>query len=103
MTQSFYNRHNILLSFLESLDGCKVHPADGTYYLFPNVTGIIARLGLEDDIALAEYILEKACVSVIPGSVFGMPGYLRISFVVSEEKLHLAIERIQRLLLSSEQ
>ena len=103
MTQSFHNRHNILLEFLRSLDGCEVHPADGTYYLFPKVTGLIARLGLKDDIALAEYILEKGRVSVIPGSVFGMPGYLRISFVAAEEKLYQAIERIQKLLLSAEQ
>ncbi|MEC7030947.1 MAG: pyridoxal phosphate-dependent aminotransferase [Pseudomonadota bacterium] len=103
MTQNFYNRHNILFNFLRSLDGCEVLPAEGAYYLFPNITGIITRLGLENDIALAEYILEKAGVSVIPGSVFGMPGYLRISFVAAEDKLHQAIERIQQLLLSSEQ
>ena len=73
-------------------------PADGTYYLFPEVSAIIKRLNLADDVALAEYILERAGVSVIPGSVFGLANHLRISFVVSEDKLHQAIERIKTLL-----
>ena len=97
MVQTFKTRHDILLDFLNTVDGCSVKPADGTYYLFPKVTGVIQALGLNDDIELAEYILEKAGVSVIPGSVFGLPGYLRISFVTSEDKLQQAISRIKAL------
>lgn len=98
MTQTFQSRHNILYDFLSSLEGCQVKPADGTYYLFPEVSGIIKQLGLNDDIELADYILEKAGVSLIPGSVFGLKNHLRISFVVSEDKLNQAIDRIQKLL-----
>ena len=83
---------------MSSLEGCQVKPADGTYYLFPEVSGIIKQLGLNDDIELADYILEKAGVSLIPGSVFGLKNHLRISFVVSEDKLNQAIDRIQKLL-----
>ena len=99
MVQTFKSRHDKLLSFLQSLPNCKVNPAHGTYYLFPEVSGIIQKLGVSDDIELAEYILEKAGVSVIPGSVFGLPNYLRISFVTAEDKLDQAIERIQTLFL----
>ncbi|MCP8351897.1 pyridoxal phosphate-dependent aminotransferase [Candidatus Synchoanobacter obligatus] len=95
MTQTFLTRHNLLYNFLNSLEGCKVHPADGTYYLFPEVSGIIQKLGLKNDIELVDYLLEKTGVSVIPGSVFGMTNHLRISFVSSEEKIQQAISRIQ--------
>lgn len=98
MAHTYKNRHNLLFNFLNDLDGCEVVAATGAYYLFPRVTGIINALGLNSDIELAELLLEKAGVSVIPGSVFGMPNYIRMSFVVSEDKLLLAIDRIKNFL-----
>lgn len=102
MAQSYYTRHNIAFHHLEKIEGCEVMPAKGAYYLFPNVSKIIQRLDLEDDIELANYILEKAGVCVLPGTPFGMPGHLRISFVTSEDKLNQAMERLISLLNPSE-
>lgn len=102
MVKNFKSRHDILYNFLSDIDGVSINPADGTYYLLPEVSGIITKLGLNDDVELAEFLLEKSGVSVIPGSVFGLEGYLRISFVTSEDKLQQAIERINNLFTSKD-
>jgi aspartate aminotransferase len=95
---TYKKRHDRLYEYLSNISGCKIIPSLGAYYLFPNVEAIIQRLGLKDDIELAELILERAGVSVLPGSIFGAENHLRISFVVSDDKLTQAIERIESIL-----
>ena len=102
MSQSYYARHNIAYHLLQQIEGIEVIPAKGAYYLFPEVSKIIQRLGFEDDIELANYILEKSGVCILPGSPFGMKNHLRITFVASEEKLTQALERISLLLKPNE-
>lgn len=98
MAQSYYARHNIAYKQLQKLEGCEVIPAQGAYYLFPNVSNIIQRFGFKDDLELASYILEKAGVCVMPGTAFGVKNHIRISFVISEDKLNQAMERLHSLL-----
>jgi aspartate aminotransferase len=51
-------------------------------------------LGLSSDIELADFLLTAAEVAVVPGSAFGSPGYLRLSYATSLELLHKAMSRI---------
>lgn len=102
MAQVYHARHDILYHFLQELPGCNVVPAKGGYYLFPDVSEIIKSLGFEDDIELANHILEKAGVCVVPGSAFGMKNYLRITFTASEDKLKQAIDRLTPILNTEE-
>ena len=48
---------------------------------------------IADDVALAAYLL-RAGVAVVPGSGFGMPGFLRLSYATSDENLRIAAERM---------
>jgi aspartate aminotransferase len=60
--------------------------------------GLIERLeGVADDVQLAEYLIEKAGVALVPGSAFGSPGYMRLSFATSMENLDEALRRIGAL------
>lgn len=102
MVQTFQKRHNFMFEFLTNLEGCEVQPAQGAYYLFPKVTEIIKRLELKSDLELVDLILEKAGVSVLPGSVFGVEGHLRISFVSSDDRLKEAIKRINEVIHPTE-
>ena len=52
-------------------------------------------LGLKDDNAFAEYLLAHALVAVVPGSGFGAPNHMRISFACSMETLKEALKRIE--------
>ena len=102
MVQTFHKRHNLMYEFLSSLEGCDVQPSQGSYYLFPRVSEIIKRLELKNDLELVDLILEKAGVSVLPGSVFGIKGHLRISFVSSDDRLKEAINRINEVIHPTE-
>ncbi|MDC3180778.1 pyridoxal phosphate-dependent aminotransferase [Gammaproteobacteria bacterium] len=95
---TFKTRHDLLFNYLNAIEGCEILPAQGAYYLFPNVEKIITKLSLKDDVELAEKILEKSGVSVLPGSIFGLKNHLRITFVVAENKLNQAISRIDLIL-----
>jgi aspartate aminotransferase len=73
--------------------------ADGTFYSFPDVSAVIKRLdGVNDDVELAEYLLREAGVALVPGSAFGAPGYVRLSFATSMEVLEDALGRLKRAL-----
>src|SRR3546814_2764078 len=61
----------ILVADLNTIPGVKCLPVDGTFYAFPNVEGLMAKLGAKDDLELSEMLLQKALVAVVPGSAFG--------------------------------
>jgi aspartate aminotransferase len=58
----------------------------------------MAKLALRDDNAFAEYLINKAGVAVVPGSGFGAPGHMRLSYACSRETLEKAVDRIRRAL-----
>ena len=55
-------------------------------------------IGVADDNAFAEFLINEAGVAVVPGSAFGAPGHFRLSFAASTETLKDALERMQRAL-----
>lgn len=95
MVQIFKGRHNFVVADLNSLRGVRCLPAQGAFYVFPDMRRVIDTLdGIEDDIAFSEYLIEKAGVVLVPGSAFGAPGFMRLSIATSERDLHLGLERI---------
>ncbi|BCX81243.1 aspartate aminotransferase [Methylomarinovum caldicuralii] len=95
MLKAFKQRHDFVVERLNRIPGIDCLATDGTFYVFPNVEGMIAALdGIDDDVALAEYLIEKAGVALVPGSAFGAPGHVRISIATSMENLQQALERI---------
>jgi aspartate aminotransferase len=97
MVAAFKARHDALVADLNSIPGIRCLAGDGTFYVFPNVEGLMLKLGVRDDLALSELLLQKALVAVVPGSAFGAPGHLRLSFATSEAVLKGCIERIRAL------
>ena len=95
MIKAFKERHDYVVAALNDIPGVVCLPADGTFYCFPRMQTVIDRLdNVNDDIQLAEYLLDKAGVALVPGSAFGAPGYVRISFATSMDILKDAITRI---------
>ena len=95
----FKQRHDFVYTRLNQLKGVKCLPAQGTFYVFPTMEGVIAGIdGVDEDIALAEYFLEKAGLAMVPGSAFGAPGYMRLSFATSLDNLKRAMDRLEGLL-----
>jgi aspartate aminotransferase len=98
MRHAFKERHDWLNTALNSLPGVTCLPAAGTFYAFADVRGAMRNLGLRDDNAFAEYLIDKAGVAVVPGSGFGAPGHMRLSFACSMQTLHKAIDRMRAVL-----
>ncbi len=96
MTKAFKERHDYIVAALNGIPGFRCLPSAGTFYAFPNVTEALRAKGLKDDLALSELLLNKEEVAVVPGSAFGAPGYLRLSFACSLDTLKEAVRRITR-------
>ena len=98
MLSAFKERHEYVYQRLNAIDGISCLPSDGTFYSFPDVRGFIDKLdGVNDDLELSEYLIEKAGVALVPGSAFGSPGYIRISFATSLDVLKDALDRIEKV------
>ena len=98
-TGIFKARHDFVLKSLQEIDGINCLASEGTFYSFPDMNDLIEKLdGISNDVDLAEFFLEKAEVAMVPGSAFGAPGCMRISFATSMENLEKSMERIKAAL-----
>lgn len=102
MLKHFKERHDYLVGALNGIHGVKCIEAQGAFYAFPSVQGVInSHSEAEDDVALSELLLNEAEVALVPGSAFGAPGYVRLSYATSMENLQTAIQRIKKVLGSA--
>ena len=95
MNKAFKARHDFVVARLNAIPGFSCLPGAGTFYAFAHVEGAMRTLGLKDDNEFAEFLLSNAGVAVVPGSGFGAPNHVRISFACSMEMLKDALSRIE--------
>ena len=98
MNKAFKVRHDFVVAGLNAIPGISCLPGAGTFYAFANVQGAMRTLNLKDDNEFAEYLLVHAGVAVVPGSGFGAPDHMRISFATSMDILKDALRRIERVI-----
>jgi aspartate aminotransferase len=99
MVSAFQSRYNFVVHGLNGIKGVSTLPADGTFYSFPSFHAAIeATDSVKDDVELGSYLLDKAGVALVPGSAFGAPGHMRLSFATSMENLEKALARIGEIL-----
>ncbi len=98
MNAAFKERRDYVVRTLNSLPGVSCLPGAGTFYAFAEVSRAMAALNCRDDGEFAELLLNDAGVAVVPGSGFGAPGHVRLSFATSMSTLEKALGRIARLL-----
>lgn len=96
MVDEFDRRRRAMVQRLNKLPGARCQIPAGAFYLFPHFS---KGSGPEDDVRLAERLLEEAGVATVPGTAFGAAGYLRISYALPLEKLTEAMDRIEKALL----
>ncbi|WP_233711078.1 pyridoxal phosphate-dependent aminotransferase [Lederbergia citrisecunda] len=94
MRQAFEERLNIIYDKLVAIPGVECKKPQGAFYLYPNFREAARIAGYEDVDQLVEALLEEALVAVIPGSSFGSPNNIRISYATSLEALEEAVSRI---------
>ncbi len=95
--QAFRRRYQYFRAALNELPGVDCPECDGAFYVFPSFQGVIDGIdALNDDVELASWLLEEAGVSTVPGSAFGAPGHLRLSFETGMDLLEEAVQRIRK-------
>lgn len=96
MLGEFKKRHDMVVDKLNAMDGIVAVPTDGTFYVFPDISGLInSRDDLEDDMQFAETLLVEKGVAVVPGSAFGLKNHIRLSIATSEDNLNNALARLK--------
>jgi len=95
MHAAFTRRREFMLAGLQALPGVDTFAPDGAFYLFADIS---RHLGpgtpFADDLALATWLLEQKLVATVPGTAFGTPGFLRISYATDDESLRAGLARI---------
>ena len=86
MRDAFEDRRDFLVEEFESR-GVEVSEPKGAFYMMLPVD--------DDDQAWCDEAISEAHVATVPGSAFGTPGYARISYANSKERLQEAIDRLE--------
>jgi aspartate/methionine/tyrosine aminotransferase len=98
MREAFDRRRKIMSSMLNAIDGVRCVVPDGAFYCFPDVRGLLGRsLGGVVSMSsseLAEVLLEKINIAVVPGEAFGTPGFFRLSYALGDDDLIDGLERL---------
>jgi len=99
MVKAYKARSDYIVAALNNIPGFECREGEGAFYAFPKIVDAIEARGLKDDGELVKLLLEKGDVVMVPGTPFGAPGYLRISFACSIEELEKAVSRITSALV----
>ena len=100
MRQAFESRLEVIYPKLASIPGFKVLKPQGAFYLLPDVSEAAAKTGYSSVDDFASALLTEANVAVIPGSGFGAPATMRLSYATSLELLEEAVRRIDTFVRS---
>ncbi len=95
MKKEYQARREFVLGAVAEIPGFSCAPPDGAFYAFPNVSACMQTVGVGSSEELANFLIQEAAVAVVPGSAFGMEGYIRISYATSMENLKKAFSRIK--------
>ncbi|GAB7387565.1 aspartate transaminase AspB [Bacillaceae bacterium] len=96
MKAEFERRRNRVVELLNEVEGIRCAKPKGAFYVFANVAEAVKKGGYASVDEWAEALLEKEKVAVVPGTGFGAPNHMRISYAASLELLEEGIRRIKR-------
>ena len=95
MRDEFRRRRDSIHGWLTANPGIQCVKPKGAFYLFPNISGLLTDAA-SSSLEFASQLLEKEHVVVTPGEAFDAPGYLRISYATSMERLREGADRMLR-------
>lgn len=102
MIDTFLSRRDLILKLLNEIEGIKLNVPQGAFYVFPDVSFYFGysneNVVINNDVDFCNYILEEANVAIVPGSAFGIPSCVRISYATSDTQIAEAVNRIKNAL-----
>ncbi len=100
MRDAFERRRNVMLEELNAVPGVRCRVPDGAFYAFADVRGLLGLVTeggpLGGDADVSRFFLESAHVASVPGSAFGMPGYVRFSYATGEDRIRGGAASLRR-------
>jgi aspartate aminotransferase len=100
MRQAFEERMNKVYDRLITIPGITCVKPNGAFYLFPNATEAVSMTGFNSVDEWVEALLEEEKVALVPGSGFGAPDNVRLSYATSLDTIMEALDRIERFINS---
>jgi len=98
MCAAFERRRDLIIGRINAIDGLHARMPEGAFYAFVDARALVGRHAagerIESDVDLAGYLLDEACCALVPGTAFGAPGYLRMSYATSEDQIETGMARI---------
>ena len=101
MLAEYSRRRDRIVSGLRAIPGVTCVEPGGAFYAFPNVSAHLGN-GISDTTALSKVLLEKQHLVVVPGEAFGTPGYLRLSYATSIERIEEGLRRLEKFFAMAE-
>ena len=105
MKVAFDRRRLLIVDLLNSIPGITCPEPEGAFYAYPSVKGLMGHTFggtmVTSSSELAGAILDQVEVAVVPGEAFGTPGYLRLSYATSDEKITQGLDRIKAFVASA--
>jgi aspartate aminotransferase len=107
MLAEYAKRRKRIVEGLRAIPGVTCEWPGGAFYAFPNVAAHLANGNSGQALAkdtgeLARMLLDQARVAVVPGDAFGAPGYLRLSYATSIERIDEGLRRLDRFFSRAE-
>jgi aspartate aminotransferase len=100
MVTEFDRRRKMISERLKGIPGVKVFDPKGAFYIFPDFSSYYGRKAgervLSNSLDLADYLLEKALIAVVPGAAFGEDGCIRFSYATSMEQIEKGLDRLEK-------
>jgi aspartate aminotransferase len=107
MLAEYARRRNRIVEGLRTISGVTCEMPGGAFYAFPNVAahlsnGNSGQALAKDTTELSKLLLDKVHVALVPGDAFGAPGYLRLSYATSIERIEEGLRRLDRFFSRAE-
>jgi aspartate aminotransferase len=99
MRTAFDARRVAMVQRLRAIPGVTCREPQGAFYAFPNVSTYVGKktpdgATLDDDVKLCDWLVEVGKVAIVPGSGFGAPGFVRLSYACSMQNIEQGIDRL---------
>lgn len=99
MREAFQRRRDLIVDLAKEIPGWKVNVPEGAFYLFPEVSALLGKKAGDREIKTSSdyvlYLLEEAHVATVDGAAFCAPGYIRMSYALSDENIAEALRRVK--------
>ncbi len=102
MRDEFDHRRRLAVDMLSQTPGISCVEPLGAFYVFPSIKDLLGKTvhghRIDSSLGFGEVVLEEIGIAVVPGEAFGAPGYFRLSYALSEDKLKEGLARLTNLL-----